>query len=217
MGVFDRFSRNRHPQESAPVLETADGGPERSPFGYKTGWAAVRSENAGDVARSLGLVDCREVSWQEGVAAAYSSGVFVCPAVEGWVLAMGQPVLDGGIDARALSAQIGSEVQVFKTHRVVEAHAWARAGGGALARDFEFVGDTGEITKNFGPVTSVEEALAGAAGCVLLPVGPAPLDDELLEFPTEETVMAIAEAWSVNPTTLSGVDNRLGILGQYTV
>lgn len=188
--------------------------PERSPFGYKTGWVAVQSGSADHVAGSLGLVDRREASWQEGVAAAYSKGVFVCPSVDGWILAMGEGVLAGGVDAAALSERIGSEVQVFKTHRVVDLHAWARAEEGVLTRDFEFLGESGEIVKNLGSITPAEEDEASAADCASLAVGPVPFDDEGLDFPTEETVMAVAAAWSLDPTTLGGPDDRLGVLGR---
>lgn len=188
--------------------------PERSPFGYKTGWVAVRSESADHVAGSLGLVDRREAPWQEGVAAAYSSGVFVCPSVDGWVLAMGEAVLTGSIDAAALSDRSGCEVHVFKTHRVVDLHAWARAEKGVVTRDFEFVGESGEIVKNAGPVTPAEEDDEGAADCASLSVGQVPFDDEGLKFPTEETVLAIAAAWSIDPMTLGGPDSRLGVLGR---
>jgi prophage tail gpP-like protein len=188
--------------------------PERSPFGYKTGWVAVRSESADHVAASLGLVDCREASWQEGVAAAYSKGVFVCPSVDGRILAMGEGVIAGGVDAAALSARIGSEVQVFKTHRVVDLHAWARAEEGVLTRDFEFLGESGEIVKNVGLVTPAEEDEASAADCASLSMGPVPFDDEGLDFPAEDTVMAIAAAWSLDPTSLGGPDDRLGVLGR---
>ncbi len=154
------------------------------------------------------------MGWGAGVGAAYAADVFVCPPVDGWILVMGSEVLTTEVDPAEFSRRLGCEVQVFKTHRVVELHAWARAVDGILIRSFEYVGESGEITVNLGEVSVAEEDEVRAANCAGLPVGPVPFDDVDLVVPTEETVMVIAHEWSLDPTQLEGTDERCGILGQ---
>jgi hypothetical protein len=102
-----------------PTFEPASG--ERQAFGYKNGWIACRTEDLDAVAAALGLFDRRQVGWSSGVDASYECGIYVCPPVDGWTLAVGQPLLDPVVDLSQLSGDLRTEVQRFVTHRVVEA------------------------------------------------------------------------------------------------
>jgi hypothetical protein len=85
------------------------------------------------------------------------------------------------------AAKLGTEVQFFATHRVTEAHSWARARPSGLERAYGYVGETGETVMDEGPRTAEELALDP-------------------DIPDEEDVMALAAAWSVDPTSFEERD-----------
>jgi hypothetical protein len=98
-------------------------------------------------------------------------------------------------------------VQFFATHRVVEAHLWARAIGGSLVRAYSYVGESGEKRVEIGEPTPEEIALDLR---FFDPNGPDAEEDgywerEDLRYPDEEDVMRVAERWSVNPAALTDV------------
>lgn len=207
MGLFDRFKRPN------PVTRIAEAEPGRQPFGFKTGWIAARTEDLAALANALGVVGQQSAPWSSGVSEAYGGGVFVCPTVDGWTLAMGEGILTGDdIDLAIVSQTLGAETQLFRTHRIVEYHEWARAIDGEITRSFSYVGESGEVTKNDGAVTPTELDEPAAAQCAELAVGAVPFDE--IEFPDESTVMTIAAGWSLDPTTLHGPDERNGIIGR---
>ena len=60
------------------------------PFGYKTGWLAVRTTDSAAVRRALGLKDPVIANWESGLELAGASGkVFVTPVLDGFVLVIG--------------------------------------------------------------------------------------------------------------------------------
>jgi hypothetical protein len=98
-------------------------------------------------------------------------------------------------------------VQLFATHRVVEAHLWARAIGGSLVRAYSYVGESGEKRVEIGEPTPEEVALDLR---FFDPNSPDAEEDgywerEDLRYPDEEDVMRVAERWSVNPSALTSV------------
>jgi hypothetical protein len=167
---------------------TAPVPPGRRPvsFGPKIGWIAVRGVSADAVARALGLRDVRPASWDDGIEMAYREGVFVGPPVDGWVFAAGADILHKEVDPAALSRQLGAQVQLFRSHRVPEYHQWSRAENGIVTREARSVGETGEAHQS-GEPTGAERALG--------------LDDPDSGY-SENDVFAIADAWSLDPTTL---------------
>ncbi len=56
------------------------------------------------------------------------------PPVDGWVLVAGSGILTTQVDPAELSRRLGSQVQLFRTHRVAECHEWFLADGGELIR-----------------------------------------------------------------------------------
>jgi len=65
MGLLDRFSRKQRSQAITITrpLSVSNGDPEYAPFGYKTGWVAVRSHSADIVAGSLRLINLEWHAW----------------------------------------------------------------------------------------------------------------------------------------------------------
>jgi hypothetical protein len=170
-------------------------------FGYKQAWLAIRDGDGAAVARALGLRDLGPVSWREGIDLAYLTDdrVVLTPPLPGagdasWLLVTGRWLFGPGaaVDVPALSATLGAEVQFFSTYRVGEAHRWERAVGGQLVRAFGYVGESGEVVEWLGEPDAAEAAI----GLVREPDA----DADILV--SEDDVMRLAGAWSVNPTGL---------------
>ena len=52
------------------------------PFGYKTGWIAIRSDDAARILEALDLTAPNRLGWTAGVNTARKRGVFATPAVK---------------------------------------------------------------------------------------------------------------------------------------
>jgi hypothetical protein len=170
-------------------------------FGGKQAWLAVASGDTAAVLKALGARDLGTVPWRDGLDLAHLTDdrIAVTPPLPGargisWVLAVGRALMTPGPDVVALSADLGTEVQFFATHRVTELHRWQRADSGDLLRAFGYVGQTGEVTSWFGEPDAAERD-AGLPG---------ELDEEASVLVAEGDVFRVAGAWSIDPTTLSG-------------
>jgi hypothetical protein len=172
-------------------------------FGGKQAWLAVRDGDPAAVLAALGLRDLGDVPWREGIDIAHLTDdrVAITPPLPGargttWVLAAGRYLLrpDTVIDVPGLSARLHTEVQFFATHRVTELHRWQRAADGDLIRAFGYVGQTGDVTSWHGDPDPAERA----AGL------PAAFDDETTVLVSEQDVLRVADAWSIDPATLTG-------------
>lgn len=170
-------------------------------FGGKQAWLAVRGGSQAAVLDALRLRDLGTVLWRDGIDVAHLTDdrVAITPPLCGardtrWVLAVGRLFLTSPVDIVDLSARLETEVQFFATHRVTELHRWQRAGGGELIRAFGYVGQTGEVTAWHGDPDPAERA-AGLPG---------KLDTETTVLVSEHDVLRVADAWSVDPTTLNG-------------
>jgi len=170
-------------------------------FGSKQAWLAVAGDDPAAVIGALGLRDLGPVGWREGMDLAYLTDdrVAVTPPLPGardthWILATGRLFLTQTPDVPGLSGTLGAEVQFFATHRVTELHRWQRAVKGELVRAFGYVGQTGEITSWHGEPGPAERD----AGL------PAELDEDTTVLVNEKDVLRVADAWSIDPTTLTG-------------
>jgi hypothetical protein len=192
------------------------------PFGYKTAWFAISSEDMNAVASALELQNPQAANWEYGVWHAVESddyAIFVTPPVDGWILAVGVPILYEADDHATermieLSQQFG-EAQFFASMRVSDAYVWARAVQGKLIRLFcEGDGERREV----GEQTSAEKALGVSFFNAASPEASKPgyWERKDLVSPDEEHVLAIASQWSVNPIKLDqrGVAPILGLLGE---
>jgi hypothetical protein len=173
-------------------------------FGYKQAWLAVRDGDQAAVVAALDLRDLGTVSWRDGIDLAYLTDdrLALTPPLPGargarWLLVTGRWLLRpaSAVDIAELSATLGTEVQFFATYRVAEAHRWQRAVDGVLVRAFGYVGETGEVTDWWGEPDEAEVAIG-------LPAGDSDEGADILV--SEEDVMRLAEAWSVDPTALDG-------------
>jgi hypothetical protein len=202
------------------------------PFGYKTGWIVLRTNDAPAVLQRLRLTAPQEISWGAGMLAleriwegdrGLASGrrdnraatervCFVTPCVRGWIAVLGP--FSWGISWRyqemealitKLSRAFG-EAQSFLTDRVPEIHHWMLAREGVLLRSVVYVGESGMVWSDYGERTPIEQ----------------PLDWDGLYagtwFPDEANVMTVAGDWSLNPTTLDTITleevKGMGMLAQ---
>ncbi|MGS2615395.1 hypothetical protein ACVCAH_12850 [Micromonospora sp. LZ34] len=177
-------------------------------FGYKLQWLAVYGQGADAVAGALGLSRPTPASWRDAVDAAYHGhgDWLLTPPLDGWTLAASKDVPAPEDDRfvawlAELSRRLGT-VQYFGTHRVVDYHGWGRASDGVVQRAFAYLGERGEVLFQVGEPTADEQALGVAAA--YRADEPWSEDDEASPWPDEETVLALAGRWSVDPRTLDG-------------
>ncbi len=177
-------------------------------FGYKCTWLAVKATSADEVVQGLraaGLIGRSAPSnWHSGFERAYGPiggrTAFVTPPVAGWVFVLHAPLeRREDLDRLAkLSAQLGRAVYGFGSHRGVSAAMWVVTEGGAVKRAW-CVSD-GETVYDVGQVTPEEQALDISFA------EPTEDDDERAERASHEsTVIALAKAWTRDPTTLDTV------------
>ena len=164
------------------------------PFGYKTGWLAVKCEDPQQLVAALDGLDIQLANWSSGLTAAGENGrVFVSPRLDGYVLAVGLVQLN---EDRKLLDCLGrefEEVQYFASYRVTDCYAWLKYEHGRLVRDYCWCGERGEVLRDAGVLTSQEIALG---------FGRFPLrgrEDACEAQPGEEDVLNIAAAWGIDP------------------
>jgi hypothetical protein len=178
------------------------------PFGFKTGWIAVRSADPQAIARALPIRSQTAANWHDGIEAAYKCGsVFITPPINGWICIVGdwvagtgeQPSL-GSISKLVadLSSRFG-EAHGYATHRVIEYHHWIMAKDGHVLRCFAYIGESGELLCQNGAVTAAEKELR---------FGTEPPDQWI---PDEHDVMTVAAGWSFDPSTLSSASAPPGM------
>ena len=181
----------------APAASGSGGG--AVPFGRKTAWLAVRSDDPEAVARALGLEDRRAEDWSRALDEVEQGGsrasVFVTPAVDGWTLVvLGAVLADGDVfDLKTISRAFG-EAQKFASHRVSDYYEWQRWVDGKPVRRYAWIGDVGEIPFDDGEPASAETGLLRKAEL------DSDSDDKRLA--DEDVVLSVAREWSVDPMTL---------------
>lgn len=201
---FMQFSRFNNP--------LLPGGP-RSIFGLPKRWIAIRSTNLQAVREAFRLHNARTCTWEEGLAEASQSKLFISPPVGSWILVMGTCLPDPHEDVdhcfrflNDLSAKLG-HVQYFLADRVLFHHAWVRAEGGETLRAYAWAGET---LWQQGDMTIAEMEL----GLHCLEYGEQAGNDS---FPpaafiqtNTEKVVALAANWSIDPLTVDPRALRLG-------
>lgn len=203
------FRRRKTPRDAAaaPGEHQDSPGQKRSPlsgrvarsFGIKCAWLAIRSHEPQEVARTLQLQRVKSTAWPDGLAAvdAYPQKqslrpVFVCPAVDGWVLcpfAFALASLEQ-FDFRQLSRRF-REAQRFLTYGVTDLHQWERWVDGELVRRFGVEADVVLFEIGEQPVEETEVRLTRPDAGTTAP-----------RMADEDMVLEIAGRWSVNPMTL---------------
>lgn len=205
-----RMGRGRVIYELAPDRPHA--------FGYDMSWLAVRSQNTEAVIDAMGLVGETAANWNSGIGTVYdnrlgSERIFISPPVDGWTfvvsLALPHPVGANYVDKcspllASLAAQF-SDVQYYFCYPALDFFAWVRFRDGRLTRAFAST-DQGLVWSK-GKPTREEQAL-GLRLFELRGVKGRSGDTggEILLSPTEDQVMQVAKAWSLDPTRLGAGD-----------
>jgi len=153
-------------------------------------------------------------NWQSGAAA--EEGVFVSPAIDGWVLVVGPDLCGDGDYGRLVPALLErlsaaqGEAAWFVNHVDAEHHGWALARGGDIVRAYAWAGDDREVLW-LGEVTDAEREL----GCFVDDPRDQS-DDEVKWWPDESHVLAIAGRWTVDPSRLAarGLPASAGWIGR---
>lgn len=190
------------------------------PFGFKTQWMAIKTNDVQYVIQQLPSVKIEQTNWEQGLDTIYhfrgnakTCPVFVSPVIQGWVLIIGDCFTDFSNirafdDFTAPLLAKFADVQYFGSHRVVDYFAWAKAENGQWIRRFAFY--QGDIALNDGAQTEAEKQLG------LLDIrSNADWDiEQWLESADEETPALIAERWSINPLHLPFADDKadLGVM-----
>jgi hypothetical protein len=176
----------------------------RPPSGQRpAAWLAIRRRNPKEVQAALSLDHPTPCSWLEGLSG--ENGLFIAPAIRGWVLVTGSGMPDPAEDVdrcfrflRELSRRLG-HVQFFRADRVCHHHAWARVEAGRVLRAYAWAETT---MWNQGEVTA-EEAELGLKcfryGEALPPAAWGP--SEFLAANVAK-VPALAGRWSLDPIEL---------------
>lgn len=196
-GLFKkRQKRTEKPDQAAAAVQPAQDSltPDTPiPFGYKTGWLCIRSDDPERVMEVLDVQDKRICNWSVGLEkAGENETVFVSPVLNGFILVIG--VLEPRPEQLKQWAAGFSELQYFGTHRVVDYHSWARYQDGVLVRGYTFLGEAGEVTWEEGMPSPEELAL----GAERFPKAGEEIEWESSEFPDEETVLSLAAAWGID-------------------
>lgn len=192
-------------------------------FGYKCMWFAIKTDDTSKAAEALNLQNAVPCNWANGIDEAYKTSVYIAPAINGWVLAVGLSLPHQGTNesydeitglANKLSERFG-EAQFFCTHWIVEYHCWLKSVNGKIERLYSYLGESGENLKIKGKPTPAEQKYNLVNTFSDDAKNENYFEREDLVVPDEELVMEIAGEWSVNPTTLEDRKNirGLGILG----
>jgi hypothetical protein len=219
-----RFSRSEQTRMAAnvpPGLNNSSLMTAPWPFGYKTAWLAIRSDDPKAVAVALELQNVESTNWVYGVWHAVETDdyqIFITPPVKGWVLAVGMPFLfeaDAHQEKRIieLSKRFG-EAQFFASMRTSSAYLWARAANGKLVRLF-YEGDGTRRTE--GGQTPEEKQLNFKFFDSSSPESSQPgyWQRKDLTFVDDTCVLNVADKWSVDPSKLDqmGLTPAFGLLG----
>lgn len=184
------------PLSSAPVS-----------FGPESSWVAIKVKDNVQVLKYFTVRNARLASWEDGVA--YTGNhqtLFLTPEIDGWILVLGLDMPPVRIKnfLVELSKEFG-EAQFFTTDTETGTHGWAVARHGEIIRSYFYLGEWVKNLDVEGPPTAVEAKY----NLVNTFSEEAQRDDlyvnrEDLVFPDDDMVMEVAEAWSVNPSTLGG-------------
>ncbi len=194
-------------------------------FGYKCMWFAIKSVHTEELIKILNLSNVRPCNWNIGIEKAYENAVFITPPINGWTIACGRGLPHGdskqGIEfvksiLQNLSREYG-EAQFFCTNRIVELHSWIKAVEGNIQRVYSYLGESGENILVEGEPTDFEKSLHLVNTFSDEAKEKNYFEREDINLPDEETVMKVAENWSIDPSTLESRNDiipALGFLGE---
>lgn len=160
--------------------------------------------------RALRMRTVLPANWRTGLADVVREGVFATPSISGWVLVVGFDLLRATHDSDdlenllvPLSEEFG-EVAWFTTDEAREAHGWAFAERGEMRRGYRYNSEQGHVYW-YGDVMEAERDLE-----CFLDDPRDHSDDEVKWWPDRQIVLALAAAWSIDPSKLSQLEGGAG-------
>ncbi len=200
MSFFDKLFRKKPDEPSSTEQpQMSEMLPDKPrPFGFKTSWICVKCDSSERVIDELCLKNAAYANWEVGLSQTRDR-VFVSPPLDGYVLAVGYDTfgefsVDGELKAlRAIAARF-DEIQCYASHRVSDFYAWSKFVNGELVRGYVWNGGEGKVYLNEGELTPEEENLGFDSF-----IESNDDDWKNVEFPDEESVIEIADAWGIDP------------------
>ena len=194
-------------------------------FGMNASWLAVPQVSPMQLATALELPCFEHVNWETGLPHALEGGhVFITSEVDGWTFAVTSCPFDyhweqseSGIVGRNLlrdlSRKFGTALY-FANDDDTRVHVWVRAKKGEIIRSYGFLQLYGpRMVCETGPLSATEVEL----GVERLFNRNDESDQSRvgMAFPTTAYVLAVAEDWSLNPTSLESrnLERGVGLLG----
>jgi len=166
------------------------------PFGCDSTWLAIYGCTPQQVIAGLHLKNVVISNWRKGINATYnyqSRKVFVSPMISNYVLVVGvDDIVTNDTKLNNVAAKFGN-MCAFGSQTVVGYCHWAKFVGGNLVRAYRFLGESGEVELNIGPLTTEEQQL----GFDKLLAGSNDNWDEK-KMADESHVLKIAKAWTID-------------------
>ncbi len=160
--------------------------------------------------RALRMRTVLPANWQSGLADVVREGVFATPSIAGWVLVVGRDLAAATHDPSEvevllppLSEEFGTAMW-FSTDEVRDVHGWAVAERGELRRGYAYDSENGH-TYWHGDILDAEREL----GCFVDDPRDQS-DDQIKWWPDRRIVLALAAAWSIDPSELVEIAADLG-------
>lgn len=188
-------------------------------FGYKCQWLAMKATSADEVFAALLAIGAAKrpvpCNWESGLRRVYGAvgtrEIFITPPVNGWCFVVDRPMgLHRSLEVIArLGRKWARPLYGFGSHRGVDHACWIALEPDKAKRAWCRSG--GRIVYDLGDVTPAERALD-----LSFAEEREHVDDERWERSCHEsTVIALARAWSLDPTTLDEVTQvGVGVLAR---
>lgn len=192
-------------------------------FGEEMVWLAVRADSSEGVAEALGLTNRVRSGWLNAMHYVFEGGaVFVTPAFENWVLAVGidLPTSNSKAEINKIKLLIDGlskqfwEAQFYGTYK--SCYTFAKSVDGEVVRLYSH-------NSNNYDFHDIGEPVAEEGGMNFPKIKPWQIDEEdqgywdrnNVTFPDKDTILHIAERWSINPSELrkNYKEKSTGILG----
>lgn len=184
-------------------------------FGYKVAWLAIPNMGSADVLKALDLKNIAPANWTSGLNTAYKeqNKLFVTPCIKGWTLVIGRALwnkidLNQPIEKMNWLQNLADsflEVFYFSSMSELNNNGWFYIKEGRLVRAYGYSGELDEVMWNFGPMSREEHSLIQGFSMGKTKV-----------IPSEKDVLALAAAWSVDPTfTNNNSGPDIGFVGRF--
>jgi len=214
MGIFDFLKTDKKTKTILTETNTfCDELVDGIPFGYKNAWFVFKNTNFNKVKNAINrhLKYEKTVTLEEGIKLGYDGYFALMRPINELIFFVSSAGFNFIDIAKELSVELG-EITFYATHRSNDFLMLNKFENGELIRDFQVSGDDGVI-KNIGNPTEIEIKIAQQEKENRLNSDLVQNDNEmkiylesqeLLSFlGNEETLMNIAEVWTMNPTKMN--------------